>query len=636
MNDNVTEMKSLQKLLKNPKNLYIAFGSLAAIVLAWYSLFLEGFVPLDGNMLRLTFPQWAFFQKAMADGHSLLWNPYRNMGEPYWADPQTMVVYPLYWLLGLLPGFLNFLRGWVLVHSLIGAGFAAGLAFRWFKDHWSAAAAGILVCFNGFFVARITLPNHFASAVYLPAALYFQDKASWMGLGIVLALQWTAGFPPFSLLTGLLTLVIAWRVGKDSLLVWAKGAGLGAGLAAVQWVPFLEYLSHSTRPVLLESGVAAKYSVPPLQFLKELLLPQWYFFQPQVEGDLAMVTFYVGIIAVGLSGWALWKGAKREHFWGWIILAAVVLSFGQFLPGFRQFSLMHVFRFPSNWLLWASLGVAFLSAAGIARVPSKRFKMGLVILLGLDVMGFCAQTRSVWMAPSFLTEPPQMAKTWRQFKNGERIFHNPFLDSGWPRERLSSVEDWTLMKEYVIPSVGMAYGIPEARSYQVLRLKKADAYQTRMLAAPANSPLWKWPGVAVLIQPEKESPNENIRPLAVLGHRGVAPRVFIPDGQGMVSLTQMDPGFVEATVQLENPNWAVFSEVFMPGWKVLIDGHQGVLDDFEETFMAVPLAAGTHRLVFYYSPKSFWVGFGISLLSTFLLVFWQFYGKRRFSIVTKR
>src|SRR4029077_18714175 len=158
-------------------------------LLGWRPLFFSGKVPVDGNFLRLFYPNWTFSRLSVTPLHWPLWNPFRNMGEPFLADPQTMAVYPVSWLLTQVWNFHASLCAWVVIHTAIAALFTAKLANRWYGDSCAAWIAAAVIGLNACFTSRISIPNHFASAAYIPMAFYFLETGSATGLGVSLALQ---------------------------------------------------------------------------------------------------------------------------------------------------------------------------------------------------------------------------------------------------------------------------------------------------------------------------------------------------------------------------------------------------------------------------------------------------------------
>src|SRR5262245_49810242 len=140
----------------NPKTQKAVFSIAAAIVffvLCWKNLYLSGWVPVDGNVIRAVYPRWALFQAALKLPGLLLWNPFYNMGEPFLADPQSLAAYPVSWLLAPFSNFLHYFQAWVALHTALAAAAIGGWLWRQTRDGWAAAAAALLFAFNGFFTA---------------------------------------------------------------------------------------------------------------------------------------------------------------------------------------------------------------------------------------------------------------------------------------------------------------------------------------------------------------------------------------------------------------------------------------------------------------------------------------------------
>lgn len=579
-------------------------------------MFLDGQIPINGNVIREDYPNW---QLSRMSGQALrlpLWNPYRNMGEPHLADPKTTALYPPFW--AFLPfKYLNFFRAWILLHTALAAFFMGRLAYRWFGDAKASLAAAFIAGFNGFFMAHGYYPNLFASAAYFPAVLYWQDADSPACLGVTLALQWLAGYPPFCYMSVLAIFVLAlWRRGPQlKTLFW--GGITALGLSAVQLIPFVELLGHSTRPLFLNSHLATEFSIPVGQLLKEIAGPQWIRFWPNVEGDRAMTTFYVGTLAFALSLWGILRGGGREKRLALCVLASLLLTLGKYLPGYTSFFFLQIFRFPASWLLLATGGMALLTSAGITRLSSPLWKWLCVVAIALDLLLFAQVPLVAWFPPSFLEESPPLVKIYKEKPYLTRIYHPDLIKQAWLKTELKTYDDYLLMKESLTPSYGMAFGIREVNSYQVLRSKRAENFLNRLGREGHGSPLLQWAGVSYVVTLARRAERIESKYLRILETKDPKPPLFFAEEStaDKVALLSYGPGNVRAQTVTDRPKVLVFSEVDYPGWSVTVDDRSVRHGQFKETFIAVSVPEGQHEVTFRFNPLSFKIGWGVSALT---------------------
>lgn len=592
----------------------IAAGGIAMLCVCWWRLLLRNLIPVDGNVIAVSYPNWVLAKSVWREPRLLFWNPMRSMGTPHLADPITSALYPPLWLLSLLPDYPSFLRAWVVLHSLISAGFLAALVYRWKKSPAAAAGAAALGAFNGFFMARVVFPHCFASQAWLPAVLFFQEIGSPVGIGICLALQWLAGYPTYSLITGAAALAWSLRRGRRGLVNLAKGGAIALGLAAAQLLPFLEFLSLSSRGFAVNPDFAGQFSVPPLQLLKEIFVPLWMSINPEVAGDPAMATFYTGLPAVVLAIWAAWRGRRTERGLAIASLCFFVLTLGKYLPGFSAVPFSHLFRSPSNWLLPATIATSLLAAAGIARFKSSVWGWAAAVLIALDLALFAQPVKSAWSKPTFLTDVPFVAQTVDSWPRPIRIFHTRHLMETWGRGKLENEEDYLLMRDYLAPSYGMAFGLGDASNYQTLRLASAEHYRLRLGNTAENSPLLDWAGINLVIFLDERAQRVERPYLHLRRNPNAKSRVFLLESdRGKVAISHYSPGKIRAELELEKPQTVVLSEMDYPGWRVRVDGKSTRHQRFEDAFVSVVLPPGHHVVDFRFNPWSFWFGLLISL-----------------------
>ena len=484
----------------------------------------------------------------------------------------------------------------------------------------AAAAAAVVAGCNGFFMARVTFTDHFASAAWLPAILYAQEVGSPLGLGFCLALQWLAGFPPFFMVSLVAAAVWAACQGRQGVMIFGQGCLWALGLCAIQVVPFLEMLVNSARGVFLYPAAAVKYSVPARQLLKELFMPLWSFYSPTLAGDPAIVTFYAGVLVLGLALWGIGRGRRREAGFALATAGACLLSLGGGLPGYRIIPLFHVFRFPANWLLLAASGLSLLCAAGIAVLTTARARWLAAAAVTLELILFAQPTRVAWARPGLLTDAPVLARTLSGGAGPMRIYHTGRLFSLWKQGSLRTEEDYLLMRDFLAPSFGTAFGIQEVSSYQTLAPRLSVMYAQRLAAQRLPSSLLDRAGVAMVVDLAPGAGRIERDTLRVILNPGARPRVFPEDATcAQVKLLGYHPGLVTASVAAVRPTKVVLAETDYPGWRAWVDGRPVASARYDDIFPAVAVLEGKHEVRFRFVSLTFWWG---ALISAVTFIGW--------------
>jgi len=76
-----------------------------------------------------------------------------------------------------------------------------------------------------------------------------------------------------------------------------------------------------------------------------------------------------------------------------------------------------------------------------------------------------------------------------------------------------------------------------------------------------------------------------------------------------------NPNKIVIQVESRTPGWLVLSDIWYPGWKVLVDNQEVPLLRANYAFRAAAVSAGTHQVSFVYQPASLYVGALVSLLA---------------------
>ncbi len=339
------------------------------LIALWLLFFWRLFTPVEADQASIVkgdfsgqFVAFAGYQyQRLTHGEVPLWNPYNNGGFPFIGDTQAAVFYPPR-LASIALSYHT--GGWsyhalelemvfhVLAYSLFMYVLVRRMTLGMASSVYGAFVAAVVASYSGFMSGYAPLQLAILEAgIWLPLAALGILEATrhstirWLWLaftGFTLGLSWLAGHPQTSLfLTYLLVAFFAYRlyIQRYSWRVFVAGTilfgAITGGVAAVQLLPGLEYLAHTTRTTL---GFDEKGNGFPFQDVAQFIFP----------GVVSLFSpLYVGIVGLVLALIALWRRLPGSRFWGIVALVALGLSFGansalypalyNMLPGLRFF-----------------------------------------------------------------------------------------------------------------------------------------------------------------------------------------------------------------------------------------------------------------------------------------------------------
>jgi hypothetical protein len=290
-----------------------------------------------------------------------VWNPYNGAGAPHLGNFVSAVLSPF-----SLPRYLLPVVPALLVAAALKL-FVLGLFTYLFLRRVSVSHLGALISATAFMFAAYNIVwlswPHPGAAVALPAGLYFAEVAlqarsglrarlAWAGYSAAVVVSFLAGHPETLFFSwGVVLAYVPLRLAFSPSLrgrrlrqagSFALAGVLAVGLSAVQLLPFLEYLSHSTSYAEgsaraqshFDVGYSALHAFPqlfgapnkafhePLRFVGALKLSTG---APVESNFNESVGFYVGLLALLLAGVGVVSAVRRRSFVG-IFLAAVAVA----------------------------------------------------------------------------------------------------------------------------------------------------------------------------------------------------------------------------------------------------------------------------------------------------------------------
>lgn len=420
--------------------------------------------PLISDLVLQSVPWALHIRRALAHATVPLWNPDLFAGVPFLAADQPAVLYPFSLVLVLLPvadGFGVFIA---LHLALLAIGmFAFGRTLGWTRP--AALFAAVAFTYGGFSITSVTFPQVIASVAWTPLVLAIVERllqgsarvSVWIAGVVCIALQILAGHIEMafysalfvSLYTALRLCMIVYQA-RSASVAMARGVivvtlvGLGAGLGAVQIVPFKEVLEGSVR-VGAQSPESVLALAWPLAQLWTLILPDLFgnpvhrswldvtslSFQASVEGqpifwgtkNYVEGGQYLGVVTLLLAGIGVVRGRRDTVLvFGGLGALSLLLVLGA--PIYRLILLVpgsDGLRTPFRWAFPLSLCVSVLAGAGVdvlyRGAPLKRpvpVVLGGLGLLVLSAVALSAVAREPYqrIARRLVTDT-----VW-----GERVF----------------------------------------------------------------------------------------------------------------------------------------------------------------------------------------------------------------------
>lgn len=399
----------------------IALGALALLtflpfaryLLRWPAPLIYPESPLGTDLPREIWPLVHYVkQTLLTTGELPLWRPYLLSGAPVAGHPIAPLFYPPHWLLLPLPIALGLNLDLALHLLWMGVGTYAYLRLET-ETRWEAALFGAtLFSLSPLWFAHISgghVPMIAAISwwpwIWLGWNRYLSTaKARWItvaGIGFAAQVMNHGMFFALSL-AGALALTVAKLVQgpKEALgrLIqgWVLSLGVGLSLSAIQLLPFLELLPHSTRASITPAEAGFGSLPLPLVlnafFPPNLKFPEWYLYPGIGALVLALLSLTLGpssrdryALAASFGGLLLALGANTPAF---SLLHAL-------LPGFSML------RVPSRWWLFSSFALALLASWGLEKwlchrpMGSKRLRL---VLIGFGA-GYGLIAGLTWLLP---------------------------------------------------------------------------------------------------------------------------------------------------------------------------------------------------------------------------------------------
>lgn len=400
------------------------------------------------DILRYYFPVWRFSVDCLKQGILPLWNPYNSYGTPFFADVQTLVLYPLTLILHL-PDYRWAFNFFILVHLAMAGTFTMVWMREIRASRIASLLAGVAFAAGGYVMSAVNLTISLCSVVYFPLVLVCLRRSLngggilWQAAGAaILTLQYLGGDPSivfctilvcslFTLFRLLREVFVLRRDARGPLFSAMRMLGLFIGFSAFHWMLFAEFLSLSSRahPTF---DVMTMWSVQ-LNDLLSFVLPYFsdssLFFMDYWQRQSWLENGYMGVTVFVLAAAAL--KLRRTDMAGYLFLLfllGVGLALGRFCLVYAffydWFPFFKYIRYPVRFLFIAHFAAACLAGLGLdallsgkpspAGNPKARWYAAFLVLAVLGVLA--SMWFSPWISGGFFSRMDPFMKEWTKLK----------------------------------------------------------------------------------------------------------------------------------------------------------------------------------------------------------------------------
>jgi len=616
--------------------------------------------PVSPDILFLFLPNASFLREQLLRGALPLWNPLLLAGHPFLAELQTQVLYPPSLLFLLAPP--ERVLGPFLFAHLVWLGLGTWRLARYSgASRRAAVLAGLAAGLSPLAVEHYAHPNMLCGLSWVPwvwgsgrLLARRPHRRGMVLLGVLVACSVLAGSPELTLLALAGLAGCLWRRTR-----WTLGAvGLGAGLSAATWIPFLELLVRSDRGTGIGVGEATSFALSPAEVL-DLGLPFVRFGADRSGAQNFQSVLFVGASILLLAAFGLWRRKRLAAVCGVLVLLALGDAGGLFTAFHRWVPGAGLFRFPIKFLSPLPVLLALALASGFSawergrpattRRPGAVFAM--VCLLGACALavadagaGWAVSLAWVGLVGGALLASRRLAPAPRGwavaavivlecavFQQGVGTLANrsggaPCRPSPAfrPEGRVAYDIDWGRVDvahraeacEVGVPNANMAGGFAALEGFVV----PAPAYVKRLVREePERAAALLGAAVVVIDDEAKRAayPGEvlfqNGSYLAVrLGRPGRA--LLESGGERLEVEPEVDTPSRLAFVLPRGGERLTVRDAWFPGWEAEVDGRPvPVLE--AEGLRAIALRGDERRVELHYRPGSFRTGLTVSLVS---------------------
>jgi hypothetical protein len=355
----------------------LVLAGLPGAVLALVSLL--GWGPAERDLMTYFVPLRARTADVLTGARGPFWDPDVGCGEPFFANPQSALLYPPAWLAAVLPPTTAVGVEGGLHLALLAVGCAL-LARRLGASRWLEVAAGWSVVVAGPILDAVGVLNNLDALAWMPLVWWAALEGRLVLAAAFTAACYLAAEPQLAAVAGVVALTLTPRRRTLAALV------LAVGIVGVQAVPFASWVREGNRG-RPEEGRGALAGVVLAGELPALAVPGAPL--PERVGGRFVAHFTLPLWAIVMALFALADRRAEVRtlaLWSVSLMAfSVIPSFGWGLKLWNVATFGMV-RFPGRLLFPAIVAMVPAAAAAVGERHVPRW-VAAAFAVGVTVFG---------------------------------------------------------------------------------------------------------------------------------------------------------------------------------------------------------------------------------------------------------
>ena len=439
-------------------------------------------------------------------------------------------------------------------------------------------------------------------------------------------------------------------------------------------IPYADATAHSLGWDML------KHLIIPLRFDSDFSTTPAYMdrFFPGQGSIPWLLSIYPGFLIAPIALIGLFSNCSRKIvFWLFIFLFSLILSLGRNTPVYHLFYyIFPFFRYPEKFIYIAGFGLLVVSAHGMDRMIELLKSKG-VHSIRLFIIMILVLYADLYINHHHLNPTSDARFYDYRHPDLKPIFEDPthfriYVDSNnvAPAKNINSIQNTHILWQMTnMPNLGILNHFSHTGGTSGLELNYQYLITEILLKSwPEKIRFLRLANVKYIISPlplhQLPEMNRQITKLnelvyriddhlpraGMIGHlqtvkdgiiesltnEGFDPRssAFAPDAvaekynrsffKAVDRIDYNGDSTISVSLHADQPSVLFISEVFYPGWRVFVDGHEKKEFPLNLLFQGVEIDEGRHRVEFIYRPLNLRVYMTISIVSSIVCVAWWF------------